>query len=157
MVDREQEQARLLAESIGPDGRAGRDLAWIVVCCVLIILLAVAFDFIDAFIDAADAISDRDLNGLLALLFVVPVGATVAAVRRYRAAPKMRQTLHRMSFTHRAPGLATTRFLGEGIERMLGEVRRTHGHNAVRFVDLNGFKKVNDTYGQEIGDQLMVA
>jgi diguanylate cyclase (GGDEF)-like protein len=157
MVDREQEQARLLAESIGPDGRAGRDLAWIVSLGVLVVVAAIGFDLIDAIVDGADALRNRNLNGILALLLVLPIGATVYAIRRYRDAAEVRETLERLSLTDSLTGLPNRRFLGEGFERMLDTVRRHHGRIAVLFADLNGFKNVNDTYGHEIGDQLMAA
>jgi diguanylate cyclase (GGDEF)-like protein len=157
MVDREQEQARLLAESLGPDGRAGRDLAWIVVVCILVVVAAIGFHLVDAALDAFHALSDHNLNGLLALLFVLPIGATVYAVRRYRDASEVRETLERLSFTDSLTGLPNRRFLGEGFEQMLAHARREHAQIAVLFVDLTGFKKVNDTYGHEIGDQLMAA
>jgi len=157
MVNREQEQARLLAESMGPNGRAGRDLAWIVAACVVAAVLIVATDAVTNLLDRLDSLSDTNLNGLLALLVIVPVGASVFAVRRYRDAAHVRGALEKLSMHDSLTGLPNRRFLGEGFETMLTQARRHNGRIAVLFVDLSGFKKVNDTYGHEIGDQLMVA
>ncbi|MEZ5141947.1 MAG: bifunctional diguanylate cyclase/phosphodiesterase [Acidimicrobiales bacterium] len=157
MVDREEEQARLLADSMGKDGRAGRDLAWIVVVCVAVAVLAVATDGISRLLSWADGLSASNLNGVLALLVVVPVAAGVYAVRRYRDASRAREALRELSSRDRLTGLPNRRFLGEGFDEMLRQVRRYNGRIGVFFVDLDGFKKVNDTHGHEVGDELMIA
>jgi diguanylate cyclase (GGDEF)-like protein len=157
MVNREQEQARLLAESMGPDGRAGRDLAWIVVVSVLLAVAAVATDAIDRLLDGADALTDRNLSGVLAICALVPIGATVFAIRRYRDAAVAREALDQLSRHDSLTGLANRRFLGDGFDEMLHEARRHNGRIAVLFLDLTDFKHVNDTYGHEVGDQLMIA
>jgi len=156
MVDREQQQARLLADSMGPDGRAGRDLAWIVAVSVVLAAAAVASGIGERFLSWAGGLEDTDLSGLLALLVVVPVGATVYAVRRYRDADRARARLRELSFSDSLTGLPNRRFLGEPFEAMLATARRRGSRLAVLFVDLDGFKKINDTHGHEVGDELMV-
>jgi diguanylate cyclase (GGDEF)-like protein len=150
MINREQEQARLLAESMGADGRAGRDLAWIVAISVLAAVAATATG-------ALDSIAGDGASGILALLIATAIGATVFAVRRYHDAAAIRDTLDRIANHDPLTGLPNRRFLGDGFETMLTRMRAVHGRVAVLFIDLNGFKAVNDTYGHEIGDQLMVA
>ena len=157
MIDREQEQARLMAESMGANGRAGRDLAWIVAFSIVIVLLAVVSGGISTFLDWAEDLNDTNLDAILALMVIIPIGATVYAIRRYRDANQARQQLHQLSYHDSLTGLANRRFLGDGFDEMLKGVRRVNGRIAVFFIDLDGFKKVNDTYGHEVGDQLMVA
>ena len=157
MVDREQEQARLLADTMGKNGRAGRDLAWIVAACAIVAVLAVATDAVDRLLSWAAGLSGSNLNGLLALLVLVPIGAGVYAVRRYRDASRARDVLKELSDHDSLTGLPNRRFLGDGFDEMLRQVRRYNGRIGVFFVDLDGFKKVNDTHGHEVGDQLMIA
>jgi diguanylate cyclase (GGDEF)-like protein len=157
MVNREHEQARRLAESLGPDDRAGRDLAWIVAVCVVLAVVAIATDAADALATALDEMSDAAVSALVAILVLVPVGATVFAVRRHGDAIAARNELDRLARLDPLTGLPNRVFLGEGFDRMLETARKQHGRLAVVFVDLSGFKKINDTYGHDVGDQLMVA
>jgi len=49
-------------------------------------------------------------------------------------------------------GLPSLRLCKDRLERSLIESRRSQKMTAVMFVDLDGFKIVNDTYGHEFGD-----
>jgi diguanylate cyclase (GGDEF)-like protein len=101
--------------------------------------------------------SSTNLGGVFAMFVIIPVGAVVYAARRRRDATRARVRLHELSFQDSLTGLPNRRFLGDGFEEMLRTVRRYNGRVGVYFIDLDGFKKVNDTYGHEVGDKLMVA
>jgi len=44
----------------------------------------------------------------------------------------------------------------ENLERALSQSKRTKSMVALLFIDLDGFKAVNDTFGHDMGDQLLV-
>jgi diguanylate cyclase (GGDEF)-like protein len=157
MVDREQEQARLQAEAMGADGRAGRDLGWIVALTIGLAGLSMASGAVSRVLAVANDLAGHNLDGVVALAMLVPVGAVLYAVRRYRDADAARATLHELSHHDSLTGLPNRRFLGHGFDDLLRRARRVNGRVGVYFIDLDGFKKVNDTWGHEVGDQLMVA
>lgn len=52
-------------------------------------------------------------------------------------------------------GLPNRRLLEDRIETALQHAKRTHTKAAVMYLDLDGFKLVNDTYGHAYGDEIL--
>ena len=67
------------------------------------------------------------------------------------------EDLHRQSTTDPLTGLANRRGLDLELERAFARARRQQRLLAVCVLDLDGFKPVNDTFGHEAGDQVLIA
>ena len=137
--------------------RAGTDLAWIVAFAVVLCVVAIVFAVPDILLDRIADTSGLNTNGVIALITVVPLGATLFAFRRYHDAVNAQRELTHLSLHDALTGLPNRRHLREVLPEAFRHARRFHTKAAVLFVDLDGFKSVNDTYGHEVGDRLMVA
>ncbi|WP_339900298.1 EAL domain-containing protein [Paraglaciecola polaris] len=72
---------------------------------------------------------------------------------QYKAAETIKQHAYFDSLT-----LLPTRFLSlDRLSQMLKEAQRSTEKVALLFLDLDDFKKVNDSFGHEVGDKLLVA
>lgn len=54
-------------------------------------------------------------------------------------------------------GLANRRYLVEELARMLATAQRNGGYVYVAFIDLDGFKQINDRHGHDVGDDFLQA
>ncbi|MGU3493423.1 diguanylate cyclase domain-containing protein [Xanthobacteraceae bacterium A53D] len=61
-----------------------------------------------------------------------------------------------LSFTDVLTGLPNRRFVLEELERLVAMADRTGQRVLVAFIDLDGFKGINDTYGHDAGDVFLV-
>ena len=53
-------------------------------------------------------------------------------------------------------GMANRKLLMDRLQQAISQARRNHTSIAVIFLDLDGFKQVNDTYGHDAGDKLLI-
>jgi ammonium transporter, Amt family len=71
--------------------------------------------------------------------------------RRHEALERMVELANSDALT----GLANRRRFFDDLERTVARVRHTRRFGALFYIDLDGFKPVNDTYGHEVGDTLL--
>jgi diguanylate cyclase (GGDEF)-like protein len=140
----------------GTDGRASNDLSWLIAGAVVLSALAMKFHAIDAVTDWSQAFDTFNLNGVMAMLLLAPICASIFSYRRYQDAKRVRAELIRMSLHDGLTGLPNRRFLHDWLQHDLENSDRDSLLLAVLFIDLDRFKIVNDTYGHELGDALMV-
>ncbi|HEY1077616.1 MAG TPA: sensor domain-containing diguanylate cyclase [Fontimonas sp.] len=79
-------------------------------------------------------------------------------VERERAMQQMQLTnseLSQHALSDPLTGLANRRRMEQELRRMLAHVQRRSEPLLVGFVDLDGFKAINDQYGHDVGDQFL--
>ncbi|MBK9162059.1 MAG: EAL domain-containing protein [Nitrosomonadales bacterium] len=64
--------------------------------------------------------------------------------------------MHELAFYDGLTGLPNRRLLVDRLGKVLVACARSHRHGALMFLDLDHFKKINDLYGHDQGDQLIV-
>lgn len=150
-------RSRSKQKARGPEGRAKLDLACLALCYCALTGLAIRYHIVDRVGSWAKGFDSFDLNGVMALLLLLPIGATIFAMRRYHEAIAVRGELARLSFHDALTGLPNRLLLHRWLLSDLERSRKDNTQVGVLFVDLDRFKLVNDTYGHEVGDQLMIA
>ncbi len=69
---------------------------------------------------------------------------------------RAQEHIHRLAHRDVLTGLENRLSLGEHLEQLLAHARRTGGAVALLFLDLDHFKKINDSAGHQAGDLLLV-
>ena len=111
----------------------------------------------DHAIEWATETTTLNLNGLFALVILVPIATTIFARRRYKDAISVRRELVRLSLHDALTGLPNRMLLADWLAADIQASQRKNSQAGVLFVDLDKFKHVNDTHGHEVGDRLMRA
>lgn len=73
----------------------------------------------------------------------------------HKAAKEHAKVLESLALNDPLTGLANRRLLNERMAMALVHARRDKTHMAVVYIDLDGFKKINDTLGHGAGDDLL--
>lgn len=90
-------------------------------------------------------------------LFAYLIGQQVEREQLIRKLLAANEKLASFAATDQLTGLPNRRALMEALERMLAQGQRRHLCVQIAFIDLDGFKAVNDQHGHEVGDQFLVA
>ena len=73
----------------------------------------------------------------------------------FNRATRTSEALHRLALHDPLTGLPNRRLLEDRIGTAIEHARRKRTHVAIMYIDLDGFKEVNDTWGHDYGDQLL--
>jgi diguanylate cyclase (GGDEF)-like protein len=97
------------------------------------------------------------MEAALAILAVITVAAVVMASRSSIQARRARAVIARLDNVDPLTGLANRNQLRTQLDQLLKDSRRSASRVAVISIELNRFGYLNETYGHEVGDALMVA
>ena len=116
-----------------PDGLAGDGLDYLVLITTLAVLaVALLTSVLDARLDARTAELARSLT-------------------------QANQELTQLALHDILTGLPNRTLLADRIDQAMARVAEQGGCFALMFIDLDGFKPVNDAFGHHVGDQLLTA
>ncbi len=95
------------------------------------------------------------LGGLCLLMLQVGWVAQRVLRTRRQLLEQQKSLYNKAHFDH-LTGLPNTNLLLDRLEQAIRSALRTSSRVAVFFLDLDDFKQVNDTWGHEVGDQLLI-
>jgi diguanylate cyclase (GGDEF)-like protein len=99
--------------------------------------------------------TERDLRAMN--MFGIQAGAAIANARAYEATLKVADHSNYQAMHDPLTGLPNRALLLDRLDNSLAR-RRPPGHAAVlMFLDLDGFKRINDSLGHAAGDQVLIA
>ena len=91
------------------------------------------------------------------LLFMRVLGLQTKLLKQAASQAKLeRDTLHSLAHTDPLTGLPNRRIINSAISTAIASGRKDE-MLAVYMLDLDGFKQVNDQYGHDVGDELLIA
>ena len=67
-----------------------------------------------------------------------------------------RERISSLAYSDPLTGLANRTSLGPSLEQAVQRARRRNGKLAIVFIDLDGFKQINDAHGHDAGDALLI-
>lgn len=99
----------------------------------------------------------------LGVTTALAVGLLIVLMRRNRqlarsvaALEDAQRALRHIAYHDALTGLPNRALLIDRLRQDMGRVRRNGQRLALAYIDLDGFKAVNDTHGHEVGDRLLV-
>lgn len=98
----------------------------------------------------------REMEGSFTAMLEVPgVNGVVVSLRDLTQLREAQSELHRLAFYDPLTGLANRQLFRDRLNHVVRRSRRSGEAAALMFLDLDGFKRINDTLGHDAGDQLL--
>ncbi|RMJ05525.1 Cyclic di-GMP phosphodiesterase Gmr [Marinobacter litoralis] len=98
----------------------------------------------------------RDMEGTFTSMLGVPgVSGVVLSLRDLTQLKAAQSELHRLAFFDPLTGLANRQLFRDRLNSVVQRSRRSGEPAALMYLDLDGFKRINDTLGHDAGDELL--
>ncbi|MBE0625181.1 MAG: diguanylate cyclase [Burkholderiales bacterium] len=81
----------------------------------------------------------------------------VHSLRDITERKQMEAQIRQLAFHDTLTNLPNRRLLNDRLGQTMAACKRSGGHGAMMFLDLDNFKLLNDTHGHEVGDSLLIA
>ncbi len=98
----------------------------------------------------------RQLEGTFTSMLKVPgVRGVVLSLRDLTPLKAAQSELHQLAFYDPLTGLANRQLFRDRLDHVVQRSKRNQEPAALMFLDLDGFKRINDTLGHDSGDELL--
>ncbi len=98
----------------------------------------------------------RHMEGTFTSMLKVPgVRGVVLSLRDLTQLKAAESELHRLAFYDPLTGLANRQLFRDRLNHVVHRSKRNQESAALMFLDLDGFKRINDTLGHDAGDELL--
>lgn len=141
---------------------AVRDLIVIITFAVICFILAVEFNAFENMYEFSRAHEELELDELFSLLMILSVAFGVFSIRRsleLRIEVKVRkqaeEEIRELAYYDPLTGVANRTLLKDRLTHTMALARRHESRLAILFIDLDGFKDINDTLGHKFGDEVL--
>lgn len=104
---------------------------------------------------AATSLSFLGEFGFAGICYIVALFGFASFLERQTGARVTAETVAEFAYTDILTGLPNRLALQTRLEHAVALAKRNHERLAVCFIDLDGFKRINDTYGHQGGDKLL--
>jgi diguanylate cyclase (GGDEF)-like protein/PAS domain S-box-containing protein len=84
------------------------------------------------------------------------VGSLRDITDRIEAEQRTQRELQKLAYTDLTTGLANRSSFFNHLDEELLRIRRSNSHFSILLIDIDGLKNINDGYGYEIGDKILV-
>lgn len=84
------------------------------------------------------------------------IGTLRDVTDRVRAEQHVKDELIRLAHTDPLTNIANRRYFFEKVEEEIKRVKRSGSEFSILLIDIDHFKKVNDTYGHDVGDKILM-
>lgn len=145
-----------------PKKQAQRDALWLLLWCVGVFIVAEHFNVFEALHEFTRQHEEDDLDEIVTVVISLPLAFVAYILRRNREmrieVEKRRRaedSLRKLAHFDALTGLANRSLLEERLRSAAERVKGDGSTIAVFFIDLDGFKEINDTHGHAGGDRLL--
>ncbi len=111
--------------------------------------------FLSAKSETEDIVKGFDLGGVDYVTKPFVSAELLARVRLHLELKNLRSKIEHMANHDTLTGLPTLRLASDRLDLAISNAKRLKQKVALLFMDLDGFKQVNDTYGHEVGDVVL--
>lgn len=141
---------------------AVRDLIVIITFSIFCFILATELNAFENMYEFTRAHEELELDELFTLLMILSVAFGVFSIRRVielREEVKVRKQaekeIRKLAYHDPLTGVANRILLMDRLTHIVALARRHERRLAILFIDLDGFKKINDTLGHKYGDEVL--
>ncbi|MCW8935536.1 MAG: GGDEF domain-containing protein [Gammaproteobacteria bacterium] len=142
--------------------RAFKDLVVIIVLSLISFVFAVEYNAFEKLYAFSRKHEHFDLDELFSLLMILSVALSVFSFRRVRELREevrnrlgAEETVRKMAYYDSLTGLPNRTLLNDRLEHVMAQARRQKTQFAILFIDLDGFKNINDNLGHNYGDEVL--